>query len=370
MQGQDDTIYQINSEDGVVRLNATDDEIIPSGVCTNVTEPRYSTGGATVYVGIQLEPGHDEDESTGRPILDAAFDADYAYVAPVVVEPVGNDAYVAAAKLHLLSSGTPPYEVVKLYDDPPLPADNQYRNSLREIELDDEGNIYVVNAHGLNESNILWRYEPSGASQRVELGVPGANNYVPDPVALYISSTTDMLYMASGQHDAADFRNSTIYGFTTQGAMSRTRKITVNSMHHITGITEDPTTAALYVVGFTMDNIPQYPDETALPFYQARFAKIPYGSTSATAQALAGAHDLAMPTSVLWTKSLKCGGANANGDNNIDFLDVAIIGQYWLASSCSPPDWCAGADIDLSAAVGMTDVAILADNWLETNCAD
>ena len=370
VQGPDDKIYQVNAEDGVVRLDSADTEIIPRGVCTNVSEPRYSTGGATVYVGIQLEPGHDEDESVGRPILDAAFDADYAYVVPVVVQPVGNDAYVAAAKLQLLSSGSPPYQVVKLYDDPPPPADNQYRNALREIEIDDEGNVYVVNAHGLNESNILWRYQPSGAYQRVELGVPGSNNYVPDPVALFVSNTTDMLYMASGQHDAADYRNSTIYGFTTQGTISRTRKITVNSMHHITGITEDQATGTLYVVGFTMDNIPQYPDETALPFYEARYAKIPYGGTSATAQALAGSHDLAMPMSVLWTKTLKCGGANTNGDNNINFLDVAIIAQYWLASSCSPPDWCAGADIDLSTTVGMTDVAILADNWLETNCTN
>jgi len=152
--------------------------------------------------------------------------------------------------------------------------------------------------------------------------------------------------------------------------MSRTRKITVNSMHRITGITEDPTDGTLYVVGFTMDNIPEFPDETALPFYEARYTKIPYGSTNATAQALGGSHDLAMPMSVLWTKALKCGGANANGDNNINFLDVAIIAQYWLDSPCSPPGWCSGADIDLSGAVGMTDVAILADNWLETTCSD
>ena len=370
VQGPDGTIYQVNSEDGVVRLDAADTKIIPPGVCTNVTEPRYSTSGATVYVGIQLEPGYDEDESTGRPILDAAFDEDYAYVAPVVVEPVGNDAYVAAAKLQLLSSGNPPYTVAKLYDDPPLPGDNQYRNSLREIELDDEGNVYVVNAHGLNESNILWRYQLSGTYQRVELGVSGSGNYVPDPVALYISNTTDMLYMASGQHDAANYKNSTIYGFTTDGTITCTRKITVNSMHHITGITEDPASGTLYVVGFTMDNIPEFPDEMALPFYEARLAKIPYGSTSATAQALAGSHDLAMPMSVLWTKALKCGGANANGDDGIDFLDFAIVGQNWLASSCGPPGWCSGADIDLSTAVGMPDVAILADNWLETDCAD
>lgn len=204
----------------------------------------------------------------------------------------------------------------------------------------------------------------------VELGVPAGNNYVPDPVALYMSSTTDMLYMASGQHDAADYRNSTIYGFTTLGTITRTRRITVLSMHHITAITEDPTTGTLYVVGFNMDNIPQYPDETALPFYEARYAKIPYASTSETAQALAGSHDLAMPMAVLWTKTITCGGANIGGDSNVNFIDFAIIGEYWLNSACTPPNWCGGADIDMSKAVGMTDVAILADNWLQTGCTD
>jgi len=371
VEGPDDKFYQVNSEDGVVRLDATDEEIIPSGVCTNVSEPRYETSGATVYVGIQLEPGRYEEESFGRPILDAAFDADYAYVVPVVVKPVGKDAYVAAARLQLLGSGTPPYRVDMLYDDPPQPADNQYRNALREIELDDASNAYVINAHGLNESNILWRYEPNGAFQRVELGVPGSNNHVPDPVALYVSSTTDMLYMASGQHDAANYRNSTVYGFTTKGTINRTRKITVMNMHHVTGITEDPTSGTLYVVGFNMDNIPQRPNQMHLPFYEARYAKIPYAGTSETAQAFAGSHDLAMPMSILWTKTITCGGANIGGsDTSVNYLDVAIMAQNWLDSPCSPPDWCGGADINMSKAVGLPDFAILADNWLQTGCTN
>ena len=37
---------------------------------------------------------------------------------------------MAAAKLKLLGEGNPPYEIVQLYDDPPLPNDNQYRDNL------------------------------------------------------------------------------------------------------------------------------------------------------------------------------------------------------------------------------------------------
>jgi hypothetical protein len=365
VQGADGQLYQVNSEDGVVRLDAADTKIIEPGECSYADDPRYHKS-ATVYVGIQGEG----EAAVGRPILDAAFDGDYVYVVPVVVNPVGKESYAAAAKLHLLGSGSPPYSVVKLYDDPPPPGDNQYRNTLREIEIDDLGNVYVINANSLNESDLLWRYEPNGAYERVELGQPGSEDYVPDPVAMYVSSTTDMLYLASAQYNPEDFNDSVIHGFSTDGALSLTRQITIHSMHHATGITEDPATGILYVIGFNMDEIPEYPDPTQAPFYEARLAKVPYGSTSANAQSLSGSHDLAMPLSISWTRAVKCGRADADGSGTVSFGDLAILGENWLNSSCSPPGWCSGADIDLSGAVGMPDVAILADNWLETGCAD
>ena len=49
--------------------------------------------------------------------------------------------------------------MLQLYDDPPLSGKNQQRNGLREIESDDDGYLYVVNAHNNNESSILWVYD-------------------------------------------------------------------------------------------------------------------------------------------------------------------------------------------------------------------
>ena len=99
-------------------------------------------------------------------------------------------------------------------------------------------------------------------------------------------------------------------------------------------------------------------------------AKVAYGSSSVDAQSLSGSHELAMPLSISWTRAIKCGRADADGSGTVSFGDLAILGENWLNSSCSPPGWCSGADIDLSGAVGMPDVAILADNWLETGCGD
>jgi hypothetical protein len=242
IQGPDGENYQLSSEMGLLRLDGANTVIIPPGriMLTNITDPRYDTS-ATVYVGIQ-DQGAD---SFGRPILDAAFDAEYVYVVPVVVAPDGEEPYTAAAKLRLLDGANPPYDIVQLYDDPPLPNDNQYRNYLREIEIDDSGNIYVLNVHSLNESDILWRYKPDGTVERVELGRPDNDIYVPAPVAMYMSKTTDILYLTSAIDNPADPNATVVYGLSTKGPMILERSITIDNMQHVTGITEDPQTGTL-----------------------------------------------------------------------------------------------------------------------------
>ncbi len=297
LQGPAGDIYQLSAETGLLRLDSTNEIVIPPGKLTDVNEPRYNTA-ATVYVGIQ-DKGED---SFGRPILDAALEAGYAYVVPVVIDPEGGAPYTAAAKLRLLDTGNPPYEVVRLYDDPPLPNDNQYRDSLREIELDAAGNLYVLNAHALNESDILWRYAPDESVERIDLGRPGGS-YVPAPVAMFASRTSEMLYLTSAAYDPADSDSTVIHGFSTKGALTLDRRITIDGMHHITCITEDPQTGTLWAAGFNMYSIPQYPDPTRSAFYYPYVAKILKGSDQAQRISLfdPDSHDLALPMSILWT---------------------------------------------------------------------
>jgi hypothetical protein len=256
-------------------------------------------------VGIQNKGG----DSFGRPLLDAAFDAEFVYVVPVVVDPDGAQAYTAAARLKLLDSGNPPYEVVTLYDDPPPMNDNQYRNSLRELELDAAGNLYVLNVHALNESDILWRYAPDGTRLRLDLGRPDGGSYVPAPVGMFASKAAEMLYLASAMSDPADSDSTVIYGFSTQGTPTLEKRITIDGLHHVTCMTEDPDTGTLWVAGFNMYNIPVYPNPTQQAFYYPYVAKIPYGSDQARRIALydPGAHDLALPMSILWTGVIASG---------------------------------------------------------------
>jgi hypothetical protein len=362
VQDPNGQIYQINYEAGVRMLDASHTTIIPRGQVTYAGEPRYNKT-STVYVGIK---GEGED-AVGRPILDAAFDtAGYIYVAPVVVNPDGNDSYAAAAKLQRKPSDTPPYKVVKIYDDPPPPGDNKYRNYIREIEIDSAGSVYVLNSHALNESDTLWRYYTNGTKERIDLADPDIN--LPDPVAMYMSNATNMLYLASAQYNADDCNDSVIYGFSTTSALTLSRSITIYYMHQVTGITEDPDSGTLWVVGFYIDEIPEYPDPYQPPFYIPCIAQVSLGSNSAQAQSLLGAHDLAMPFAILWTKTTNCGGADLDGSNRVNFDDFALFRRRWRNSNCAPSSWCYGADLNNNKTVEITDLAIFAQNWLQTDC--
>lgn len=293
-------LYQLNSETGLLRLDGSNEALIPPGEIrlASIKEPRYNTS-ATVYVGIQ-DRGAD---SFGRPLLDAAFDTDYVYVVPVVVRPDDGRAYTAAAKLRLLDAADPPYEVVQLYDEPPLPNDNQYRDRLRELELDRAGNLYVLNVHALNQSDILWKFAPDGSAERLELGNPDGGSYVPAPVAMLASKTSEMLYMTSAAYNPVDSGATVIYGFSTKGTLALERRITISGIHHVTCMAEDPQTGTLWVAGFNMYNIPAYPDPRRQAFYYPYLAKIPAGSDQAQRIALSDpySHDLALPMSILWT---------------------------------------------------------------------
>jgi hypothetical protein len=276
VRGLGSDLYQINSKSGISRLDNPDIKTVPPGQTTDTNDPRYHLP-ATVYVGIQGTGIHSSD----RPVLDAAFDASgFVYVVPVVVVTAGNDPYAAAAKLQL-NSGSPPYQIIKLYDGPVLTADNQldYRNNLRDIGLDAAGNVYVTNANAHSESDILWKFEPNDANCRLDLGYKNSPLFLQAPVGMCVSNSTNILYLASSLSNNA---NSVIYGLSTT-TLTPVRTITVSGMQHVTSITEDPTTNSLWVSGFNFNSAPDPPNPDDLPFYDPYLAMIPLGANNVSA---------------------------------------------------------------------------------------
>jgi hypothetical protein len=53
-----------------------------------------------------------------------------------------------------------------------------------------------------------------------------------------------------------------------------------------------------------------------------------------------------------------------NQDNFVDFLDFAILANYWL-DTCSGPDWCGSSDLDQNGVVNFNDLRIFVEYWLE-----
>ena len=288
----------------------------------------------------------------------------------VVVDPYGEQVYAAAAKLRPLDSADPPYEVVQLYDDPPSAADNQYRDNLREIEIDSAGNVYILNAHSLNEGDLLWKYSPDGTVvECIGLCDPSSDFYIPDPVAMHMSDSTGILYLTSAQYNQADMNSTIVYGFSTDAGLLRTRSVPIDGVQHVTAITEDPATGSLWAVGFNYESMPEFPDSTQPPFYYPCLARIPHGSNEAWVEALLGSHDLGLPMSIVWTGTAEeCGGADLDESGDVEFRDFAIFAEYWLDSSCSASDWCGGADFDRSNTVNSVDLAVMKRHWLETGC--
>lgn len=365
VRDHNDLLYQTNVEEGLVRFSDLS-SVIPRGQgCSVSSEPRYGLP-ATVYVGFQ-----DQGVNTwGRPFFDVAFDSQgYVYVTPVVVAPDAGDPYVAAAKLALAPIETPPYNVVKIYDDPPMPTDNQDRNNLCEIEVDDSGNVYIINNGYTNGSDVLWVYNSDGDVNKCELQSLG----IYGPVGLCCSGyDSSRLYIASSMCEP-DANSASLYVISTAD-LTLVQSITINNMGHITDITEDPLTGTLWVVGFTMPEYMTYlpADLSQMPqFYLPYLAAVSYGSSGPVqATHLSDAADLALPLSIAWVgaTSEKCGGADLDGMGDVSFGDLTILVSQWLQAPGTP-----SADIAPGPGDGIVnflDLAVLADHWMETGCLD
>lgn len=231
----------IGPEGTCILINDWDPQIQCYGICKDVTWDNFvdSQDFLTIMREYGLRAGLSLDNNS-RACLEGAFNRDgYLYVVPVVVQPVREQAYLAAAKLELTDNLN--YHLVILYDDPPLPGDNQERNSLREIEVDNRGSVYMTNAHHLNESDILWLFDSHSGVMKNRLDlVDQGNTVISDSIGLCTPQYGSRAYLASGENQP-DAGSSVVYGLSAD-TLEFQQTIRINGMGHITSITEDPVT--------------------------------------------------------------------------------------------------------------------------------
>ncbi len=302
--GYDGKVNQVDSDIGLNRLNDGISVVTKGGVTATCNEPRYNSS-AVVYIGMQTSGSGYNTNYAGRPILDAAIDAQgYIYVVPVTVVPSScpSNGYLAAAKLQSLPGQTPCYSVVKIYDDGIVDNHDPTRIGLKEIEVDAQGNVYIISACRTNSSNFLWAYLPSGAlATKVALDtIPGVSGGIPDPIALHASRKSSVVYLSSG-YKSPTATSAKIYALSTENlALTLSRTVQINGMGHVSGITENPNTGVVWVTGFKLENIPQYFNPSVASFYHPYLAQVPATGSDPVTASLITSSDLALPISITW----------------------------------------------------------------------
>ena len=294
------SLYMLNSEAAVCRIRdgGVMEPVVPPGRVTLASDPRYGRS-ATISIGIQT----DGSSLSGRPLWDAAFTGQYGYVAPVVVLPDGRPPYQAAAKLELKTGNNPPYRVVKLYDDPVLAGEgvsDPNATGIREIEVDGQGSVFVVNADSRMDSDVLWAYRTDGQIQRLILDSLGIH----DPIGLCVSNSDKTLYIGCGCSDPTGLDSTVVYGFSTED-LSLRRTVKIHGMQFVTAMVAHPRRNVVWVVGLAFKDRPLMPSPSEPAFYQAFQAVITPGVEEVQAIPLAGTDttagsDLALPTSIVW----------------------------------------------------------------------
>jgi hypothetical protein len=366
---------QVHTTYGLTGI-ADPNAVIAPAIFDAVFEPRFGTYGR-VSVGLQTTG----PEVFGRPIADVAFDQwGRAYVVPVVVDPNSDDPndapYPAVAQIEFTPGRPRPYRISRLYDDPDATRradgrrDNRLLNGLREVEVDSQGNVYVINTNSLNESNLLWKYNSATGAMPRRTSLANPERPIVSPT-LCVAETQGLLYIgSSGGGPDAIFCD--VHCLSLED-LSPERIIRINGMGHITGITADPASGRVWAVGVAMRDIPPKdtsPDPGQLPFYHPYLAVIEPGAMQATAiplsdpaSALMG-NDLALPMSVIWMPepAEPCGRADVNRDGRVDLEDFVILSSQWLevgqlSSDIAPLP--AGDNM-----VDMLDMALLAEEWL------
>jgi hypothetical protein len=390
-------LYQLHATQGLVRLDTAARVIVPGN---------RSFGGSTVYVGTTST---DNDVyPNGVPLLDVAFSRSspiVVYVTPVLVEPPDGAEYTykAAARLEL-SGGT--YTVTRLYGlDPrsdgctntsPPPASECTLQGLREVEVDGQGNLFVLSASAQSANNDwLLVYDESSGAERLRLLLTSLNPALRSPTALLVSEfDPSKLYLSSAVDADPNTPHTHVYRCTIQRSGGAVTGVTLPSgqdivinnpvsqpnnplgyLATVTSLQESKSDGRVYVVGFTLARFDPmlspydaaFDDDTAAIFTMPTLAQIPLGSSGPiTAAALTG-YDLALPLSAVFLGS---GPALCRGDMNCDgrvtFADIdpfveALSGESawnqhhpacpWLNADCNNSGTVTFADIDPFVAV-------------------
>ena len=179
-------------------------------------------------------------------------------------------------------------------------AQNPNLRGLREIEVDSDGNVYVLNVQKENRSDILWQYSPNGKVEgRVFLNEISPR--IVDPMGLCVDDDSERIYLSTSEYDPTNVGKSKVYGLSLSD-FNEEQEITVAGMRHVTGIAADGK-GSLWITGFGL-HTKHNEDGESYNLPNAYLAQAPTDDseeTKVTAQNLTDqASEFALPLSVIY----------------------------------------------------------------------
>ena len=335
---------------------------------------------------------------------------------PVLVTPEpGARPYKAAAKLALSGNlNDPNYTVEMIYGmdpntDPTVTITSESSGTvlfepdvqhLSEIEVDSDGNLYILSAHGYTDNKWVLMYdEQLGNFSETRISLSRFN--MANPAVMLVSSNEEKLYLTSCANESADlatevYRFSIVRQGNNDPDLALDEVITVNCpdpnvcdafpalcaggsyIATITAMAENPDDGTVYATGFTAPkfdtNLTELPPEIEQRgiYTTAILARIPLGTAgpvNAVEFSDATGEPIALPMSITWTggKLPKCNGADISGNGTVDMEDFAILASQWFSTSGS-----LSADIAperyYDETVDILDLAAFSAYWLHTDC--
>jgi len=280
-------VHIVSSERGLVKLNG-ESLLVPA---------RRPYADSIMSYGIHWQG----PSPSGLPLLDACVTLKSLYVAPVVVNPDGEVPYVAAARLSSDGSVVEQiYHDVAWFNPERFTKPDRYYG-LREIELDEQGNLYALSVYRVQDCTMLWKYDSQGAvlakSSGEELGIE-------DPLALCYCPVDQQLYVASGLLTAGSPNQSVVYQLAVEAdGFGVAREIVIPDMHHVTSMCADAE-GVLWVAGFSLtEEIPAKVYANTGMEYGPRLARIDLSRDSVESIDITGAvGEIGFPTSIVWVE--------------------------------------------------------------------
>jgi hypothetical protein len=378
-------VYQLNLQEGLIPISGGSSvPVVPGSSYQDIASDPWHGQSATVYVGRQM------DSQLQYPIQDAAFDRyGYVYVVPVLVAPSQAEPYMAAAKLKPGPSST--YSVERLY----IPMDPQGQDDLgseglREIEVDDYNNVFILSRNLDVDPNtrqkliegdriLVYDGDSSTAEYRLYLDEPSHDsNCIYAPTAMHISNHTDgRLYITSllSEPDAA---STLLYAVQYSNYPANVETVEIPGLGHITDIAEDPVTGTVWAVGYSIAEIPQILDSPRPqdildqpPFYAPYIAKISSDLQNVQVASAGSDVNLALPLSVVWMgtdpnagtcwDSAECAGqsfGDATCDGSVNLADMfALKAHFGKCAPWTPPECC--PDVTQDNCINLADLFTL-----------